>query len=46
VIGQLLVIIIWYFFTEKHGVLPFLWLNPIGVILVIGSAFLLQKRYR
>ncbi|MCY1369805.1 hypothetical protein D9M69_568610 [compost metagenome] len=44
VIGQLLVILIWYFFTEKQGILPFLWLNPIGVILVVGMAFLFQRR--
>lgn len=44
VIAQVLVILIWYFFTEQRGVLPFLWLNPIGVILVTGIAFLLQAR--
>lgn len=44
VIAQVLVIVIWYFFTEKHNILPFLWLNPIGVILVVGMAFLLQQR--
>lgn len=46
VAGQLLVILIWYFFTEKQNILPFLWLNPIGVILVIGIAFLLQKQVK
>jgi len=44
VIAQVLVIVIWYFFTEQHNILPFLWLNPIGVILVVGLAFLLQQR--
>ncbi|MCD8538706.1 MAG: hypothetical protein LRY55_02310 [Leadbetterella sp.] len=44
VIAQLLVILAWYFFTEQRDVLPFLWLNPIGVILVIGIAFLFQRR--
>jgi len=46
VTGQLLVILTWYFFTEKLNILPFLWLNPIGVILVVGMAFLLQKRVK
>lgn len=44
VIAQVLVIVIWYFFTEQHNILPFLWLNPIGVILVVGLAFVLQQR--
>lgn len=43
VIAQLLVILIWYFFTEQQEILPFLWLNPIGVILVIGIAFLMKR---
>ncbi|MBX2951075.1 MAG: sodium:solute symporter [Leadbetterella sp.] len=44
VIAQVLVILTWYFLTEQHDVLPFLWLNPIGVALVIGIAFLLEGR--
>lgn len=44
VIAQVLVILTWYFLTEQHDVLPFLWLNPIGVTLVIGIAFLLEGR--
>ncbi len=40
VLSQILVILFWYFFTYKTGSLAFLWLNPIGVALVIGFSFI------
>jgi solute carrier family 5 (sodium-dependent multivitamin transporter), member 6 len=38
IISQILIIIIW-----KYEIVAFLWLNPIGVILVFGFSFIIQK---
>lgn len=43
-IAQILVIVLWYYAVEKHQVLAFLWLNPIGAALTIGIAALFQRR--
>jgi Na+/proline symporter len=43
VIAEILVILIWYIFTDQRGTLPFLWLNPIGVFLVIGFSYLINR---
>lgn len=44
IIAQLLVIAIWYIFTSQMEVLPFLWLNPIGVFLVIIFAYIFNNK--
>ena len=38
ILGQILVILIW-----KYELVAFLWLNPIGVLLVVGFSYLFQK---
>ena len=38
IIGQILVILIW-----KYDLVAFLWLNPIGVFLVVGFSWIFQK---
>ena len=42
IISEILVILIWYIFTSQQDVLPFLWLNPIGVFLVLGFSYLFK----
>lgn len=43
IVAEILVILIWYIFTDQKGTLPFLWLNPIGVILVIGFSYVFNR---
>jgi Na+/proline symporter len=38
ILGQILVILIW-----KYELVAFLWLNPIGVLLVVGFSWMFQK---
>jgi Na+/proline symporter len=38
ILGQILVILIW-----KYELVAFLWLNPIGVFLVVGFSWIFQK---
>jgi sodium-dependent multivitamin transporter 6 len=44
ILGQIMVILLWYFGVEQGGWLSFLWLNPIGAGLVIGIAALIQRK--
>jgi hypothetical protein len=38
ILGQILVILIW-----KYELVAFLWLNPIGVMLVVAFSWVFQK---